>query len=599
LSQRIVLTGNQAIARGFWEGGGSVAASYPGSPTVEILETLKEYPEVYSHWALNEKIALEIAIGGSLAGARSLVSMKHVGLNIALDPFMTFTQIKTNGGFVLVVGDDPGLSSSQNEQDTRALARFAKVALLEPSTAQEAKDFVVAALHMSEEYHTPVIIRLTSNLCHSRGVVELGERIESPGQGFVKDQARYNMLPPYANQQQHFMRERLLRLAELGETSPLNRYEPREGSACLVITSALPYCYLMELNAPVSIMKLGLSYPLPLAHIKAISANYRQVLVLEELMPHMESELQAAGLCVYGKEYFPFTGELTSDEIRAGLARAGVPVEAPPLAPNPISTPLRTPILCAGCPHRPVFDVLREAKVDVIGDIGCYSLGILEPFEVLNTVISMGASLGIIQGVAKAHRHAGISRPLVATIGDGTFFHSGLSGFADLAKTTENITVIVLDNHTTAMTGGQDTLTTRSYLKDDSRYGMSIMEVLKSFGIKDIQEIDQFHVVKTKRLLAEALERDGLSVIIATRPCALNFKVKNPHFLVDPKVCIGCRRCVKVNCPPISMLMYEGQQKKQSFIDPAHCVGCSVCSQVCPVKAIKSSATLKGQEVQP
>ncbi len=237
--------------------------------------------------------------------------------------------------------------------------------------------------------------------------------------------------------------------------------------------------------------------------------------------------------------------------------------------------------------------------MDVIGDIGCYSLGILEPFEVLNTVISMGASLGMIQGVAKAHRHAGISRPLVATIGDGTFFHSGLSGFADLAKTTENITVIVLDNHTTAMTGGQDTLTTRSYLKDDSRYGMSIMEVLKSFGIKDIQEIDQFHVVKTKRLLAEALERDGLSVIIATRPCALNFKVKNPHFFVDPKVCIGCRRCVKVNCPPISMRMYEGQQKKQSFIDPAHCVGCSVCSQVCPVKAIKSSATLKGQEVQP
>ena len=591
---KIVMSGNQAVARGFWEAGGVVAASYPGSPTVEILESVKQYEEIFSHWAMSEKVALEIAIGASMAGARSMASMKHVGLNIASDPFMTFTQTRTNGGFLLVVGDDPGLSSSQNEQDTRLYARFANAALLEPSTPQEAIDFVKLGMQLSETYGTPVILRLTSNLCHSRGVVTPRERIEHEIPGFIKDQARYTMLPPHANTQQHFMHERMELMQGYAETAELlNVFLPGKGDETLLITSSLPYCYLMELEPHASVLKLGMTFPLPIEKIRGLSKEHQKVLVIEELMPLIENELKAAGISVKGKEFFPFTGELTSDVIRAGLTEAQVPMAVAPEVFERSSGPTRTPMLCSGCPHRPIFDVLREAEATVIGDIGCYSLGIIEPFEVLNTVISMGASLGMIQGVAKAHRYADKVRPLVATIGDGTFFHSGLSGFADLAQTDENITIIVLDNRTTAMTGGQTTPTTRDYLKDESLYGMSIAEILGSLGIKDVQEIDQFHLSKTKRVIGEAMERDGLSVIIAKRPCALKFKVVNPHFFVDPEICIGCRRCIQVNCPPISMHDYPAFDEKKSYINPNMCVGCSVCSQVCPVKAIKSSATLR------
>lgn len=593
--KKVVMSGNQAVARGFWEAGGVVASSYPGSPTVEILESVQQYREISGQWAMSEKVALEVAIGASMAGARSMASMKHVGLNIAADPFMTFTQTRTNGGFVVVVGDDPGLSSSQNEQDTRIYARFAHTAMLEPSTPQEVKDYVKQALSLSEEFGTPVIIRLTSNLCHSRGIVTLGEREERDIPGFVKDQPRYTMLPPHANRQQLFMHERIAKLQAFAESAPINSFHPGETNDTLIVTSSLPYSYLMELQPKASILKLGVTYPLPLEKIRQLALTHARVIVLEELMPLIENELRSAGLTVKGKEYFPFTGELTSDAIRIGLKKAGVPMADGPegviLPAAEVST--RTPMLCAGCPHRPIFDVLREAEVTVIGDIGCYSLGILEPFEVLNTVISMGASLGMVQGMARAHRHAGITHPLVVTIGDGTFFHSGLTGFADLARTEDNITVIVLDNRTTAMTGGQATPTTRDYLKDESLYGMSIAEILASFGITDVQEIDQFHLSKTRRIITEALERDGLSVIIAKRPCALNFKVVNPYFFVDPQVCISCRRCIQVNCPPISMQDYPDIDDKKSYINPDMCVGCSVCSQVCPVKAIKSSALLK------
>lgn len=586
-----------------------MASSYPGSPTVEILETLKEYSEVHSQWSMNEKIALEVAIGGSFAGARSMVSMKHVGVNIAADPFMTFTQVRTKGGFVLVVGDDPGLSSSQNEQDSRFFARFANAALLEPSTAQEAKDYMGEALRISEEYGTPVIVRLTSNLCHSRGIVELGERVEQEIEGFIVDQARYCMLPPYANKQQFFMQERVQQLQELSNNSLLNIYYDSGQRESLIITSGLPFEYLRELELDVSIFKMGMSYPLPVEKIRELAKDYKQVLVLEELMPFTEDALKAEGIEVEGKKFFSFTGELTTDRIRAGLVDAGVIDEKPQLPGNgmakgvevevDVNVPGRTPMLCAGCPHRPVFHILQKAKATVIGDIGCYSLGILEPFEVLNSVTSMGASLGIIQGVAMAHKTAGKVRPLVATVGDGTFFHSGLAGFADLARTEDNITIVVLDNRTTAMTGGQVTPTTKEYSQDDSLHGIKIQEVLKSFNIDDVTEIDQFDYSASKKVITEAMKREGLSVVIVTRPCALNFKVKEPNYYVDRKICISCRSCIQVNCPPISMKLYPGQSKKNSFINPGMCVGCSVCSQVCPVKAIKSSAdNVRDQEVK-
>lgn len=586
---KAILTGNEAVSRGFWEAGGLIASSYPGSPTVSILESMKTYDEIYAEWATNEKVAMEVVMGGSIAGARSLVSMKHVGINIASDSFMTFTQIKTKGGFLLVVGDDPGLTSSQNEQDSRFWGKFANIPILDPSSPQEVKDYIKDGLKISEEFNTPVLIRLTSRLCHSRGVVELEEREEVSSEGFIEDQSRYCMLPPYANASQYFMKERMEKLKTFNNNNSKNTLEINN-SKILVITSSLCYANLKEINAPVDILKLAMVWPLPIEYIKSISDKYDKILVLEETLGFIEEELKINNISVEGKKYFPFTGELSVDIIKEGLKEAGV-IDFTPKNIEAEKVPLRTPMLCSGCPHRPIFHILKMAKATVMGDIGCYSLGILEPFEVHKTNISMGASLGMVLGVAKAHKKLGINKPMVATIGDGTFFHSGMTGFLQLVGCKENITVIIMDNRTTAMTGGQITPTTSEYFKHIDSNAVSIAGVLKSFGIEDITIVDQFKYKETKETILNAMKREGLSVVITTRPCAINFKVKEPHFYVDENICISCRNCIRTNCPPISMKQYEGKEKKNSYIDPDMCVGCSVCSQVCPVGAIKRSTT--------
>ncbi len=592
---KVILTGNEAVSRGFWEAGGSIASSYPGSPTVSILESMKTYDEIYSEWATNEKVAMEIAMGGSIAGARSLVSMKHVGINIASDPFMTFTQIKTKGGFLLVVGDDPGLTSSQNEQDSRFWGKFANIPILDPSNPQEVKDYVKDGLRISEEFNTPVLIRLTSRLCHCRAVVELDERETVKVEGFTPDQSRYCMLPPYANAAQHFMKERIEKLKKFNNNNPKNVLE-NNNSKILVITSSLCYENLKEIDAPVDILKLAMVWPLPIDYIKNLSDKYDKILVIEETLGFIEEELKSHNINVEGKKYFSFTGELSIDMIKAGLKLARIidftnkNVEAEKIVP-------RTPMLCSGCPHRPIFHLLKMSNATVIGDIGCYSLGILEPFEVHKTNISMGASLGMALGVAKANSQAGIKKPIVATIGDGTFFHSGMTGFLQLVNCKENITVIVMDNRTTAMTGGQITPTTSEYFKEVDSNSVSIPEVIKSFGIEDVTVVDQFKYKETKDIIISAMKRDGLSVIVTTRPCALNFKIVKPHFYVDENICISCRNCIRTNCPPISMKQYEGKEKKNSYIDPDMCVGCSVCSQVCPVGAIKRSTINKQEDL--
>lgn len=595
--EKMILTGNQAVSRGFWEAGGVIASSYPGSPTVEILDSMAGYKEIQSQWAANEKVALEIAMGGSFAGARSIVSMKHVGINIASDPFMTFTQINTKGGFLLVVGDDPGLLSSQNEQDSRFWGKFANAAVLEPSNPQEVRDYVIKGLDISENFGTPVIVKLTSRLCHARGIVEVGDRTEQPIEGFVEDQSRYCMLPPYANAQQYFMKERIEKLQEYSNTSDINKLESNN-SDVLIITSGLTYQYLKELNISADILKLGMVYPVPVEKIHKLSSSYKRVVVIEELMPFIEDILKTNGIHVEGKNIFPFTGEITTEVLKECLYKAEIISDAPVFKEKDSSVPSRTPMLCSGCPHRPVFDILKKVRATVVGDIGCYSLGILEPFEVHKTNISMGASLGIAIGMAKAHREAGIKKPIVATIGDGTFFHSGLSGFVDIARTKENITIIVMDNRTTAMTGGQVSPTTGDYFKDKFEFSLSIPEILKSFGITDITVVDQFKVKETRTAILGAMKRDNVSIIVTTQPCALNFKIKKPHYYVDEDICIGCRSCIKVNCPPISMKLYPGKDKKNSYINPDMCVGCSVCSQVCPVGAIKCSADISEKEGQ-
>ena len=592
MTNKKILTGNEAISRGFFEGGGMIASSYPGSPTVQILDSLKQYEEIYSDWGTNEKVAMEIAIGGSISGARSMVSMKHVGVNIASDPFMTFTQTKTKGGLLLVVGDDPGLSSSQNEQDSRFWGKFANIPILDPGSPQEAKDFAIEGLKISEKFHTPVLIRIMSRLCHCRSAVELLDREEFVPEGFVAEQGRYSMLPPYSNTQQHFMKERMEKLQNFNEDYKYNLLEEGLGKDFLIITSGLIYESLKELELEnISILKLGMIWPLPIQKIKKLCEEYSNIIVLEELLPFIEEQLKINEISAKGKEYFSFTGELTIEDVKRGLNKAGVLNNYTELEVSQNKEIItRTPMLCSGCPHRPVFHILKANNATVIGDIGCYSLGMNEPFEVHKTNISMGASLGMALGVATVQSKIKKQKPIVATIGDGTFFHSGMTGFIQLAKTTENITVIIMDNRTTAMTGGQNTPTTGDYFKEEVGYHCSIPDILKSFGIVDIIVVDQFKYKETKESINNAMKRTGLSVIVTTRPCALNFKIKSSHFYVDENICISCRSCIRTNCPPISMKMYPGHEKKNSYINPDMCVGCSVCSQVCPVGAIKCSS---------
>ncbi|SCZ76262.1 indolepyruvate ferredoxin oxidoreductase subunit alpha [Acidaminobacter hydrogenoformans] len=595
-----LMTGNEAAARGFYEAGGLVASSYPGSPTVELLEAIRKYtPEVYAEFSVNEKVALEVGIGASFTGARTLVSMKHVGVNIAMDPLMTFTQTPVQGGFLLVSGEDPGMASSQNEQDNRVLGKFANMAILDAGSAQEAKDFAMLGLSLSEDYGMPVMLRMTSRVCHSRSPVELGEREAHEITGFSKIPEDFGMVPPNTFPKQYEMKQRIIRLAEDASGHDINFLEAWEGDSespsgaaetvkTLVITSGLMYYNLKELKAPVDIYKLGMVYPLPVEALRSLVQDYEQVLVLEELTPFIENELKLSGIACEGKKYFSFTGELHTEMIEAGLVEAGVLKTAKVEVAREVDTVARISMFCAGCPHRPVFDILKKNKISVLGDIGCYSLAVLEPLHMLSTIISMGSTIGILKGMSKALALAGKSEPLVSVIGDGTFFHSGMTGALNLLHQLDpaaNLTLIILNNGTTAMTGGQMTATSGSYTEDWDM-NTSIPELLKAMGFPRVVAVDQFDYKAAKAAIEAELKFEGLSIVMTTRPCALNFKIREPYFVVDPQVCIGCRSCVKTNCPPIVMKAYEGIDKLKSSIDPDLCVGCSVCAQVCPVNAI-------------
>ena len=590
-----MMTGNQAIARGFYEAGGHVAASYPGSPTVEMLEEIKhQYPEIYAEFSVNEKVALEVGIGSSMTGARTLVSMKHVGVNVAADPLMTFTETKTKGGFVLMSGDDPGMASSQNEQDNRIFAQFANMPVLDPSDSQEAKDFTKLGLEISETYMTPVMLRITSRLCHGRGLVTIDDRKPHDIKGFEKSPNDYGMIPPNTFDKQYHMKERIEKLQSDLEQLNVNHYEAVSGAKTLIITSGLAYQNTMELKPNASILKLGIVFPLPMSWIRTLSTQYEKILVIEEMTPFIENQIKLAGISCEGKAFFPFTGELDIEVIEKGLAEAGVSVGNPTVMPVGLpeeNVMGRLPMFCAGCPHRPVFDILKKSKNTVIGDIGCYSMGILFPLEVLDSIISMGASLGMIKGMKKAQRLSGKNEPLVAVIGDGTFYHSGMTGMMNLLHQldpSDNMTIIILNNGTTAMTGGQPNASSSPY-GDGSDMHIDMPKLIETMGFERIRVVDQFNYKETKRIMDEEMKHEGLSVVITTRPCALRYKIKEPHFYVDPTICIGCRSCVKTNCPPIHMKAYEGIEKLKSSIDPTLCVGCSVCSQVCPVGAIKRS----------
>ncbi|HWR82382.1 MAG TPA: indolepyruvate ferredoxin oxidoreductase subunit alpha [Candidatus Deferrimicrobium sp.] len=581
-----LLSGNEAVARGAYEAGVKLAASYPGTPSTEILETLAErYPSVYSQWSPNEKVAYEVAIGASIGGARALVTMKHVGLNVAADPFMTNAYTGVNGGLVVVSADDPEMHSSQNEQDNRFFARFAQVPMLEPADSQEAKDMLPAAFELSEKFDTPVLIRMTTRVSHSKGIVKLGDTVAGPDKKFVKDPAKYVMIPANARKRHVVVVQRLEKLKAYTEESRFNIVE-ENGSRLGIISGGVAYQYAKEVAPNFDYFKLGMSYPLPLKRIGEFVKSHERVIVIEELEPFYEDQIKAAGIIVEGKKYFGTLGELSPYRVAAGLKEAGLidviqEAEIPPeanLFPRP-------PVLCPGCPHRGAFMALKKLGVAVTGDIGCYTLGVLEPLNALDTCICMGASIGSAIGMEKVK---GSAKGTVAVIGDSTFLHSGVTGLMDAVYNNSNVTVIILDNHATAMTGGQQHPATGLTLMGEKAGQVDIATIVRALGVKNVRELDPYDYDGVLNGIKEEMSRPGPSVIITNRPCVLMpERIMDEPYVIDLELCNGCSACFRISCPAIlasSETNNHGHPK--AVIDETQCTGCTLCAQICPTEAI-------------
>jgi len=594
---RILMSGNEAVARGAWEAGVTVASSYPGTPSTEILEALARYPDIYAEWAPNEKVAFEVAMGASLAGARSLVSMKHVGLNVAADPLMTGSYIGVRAGFVVVVSDDVGMGSSQNAQDTRYYARFAKVPLLEPSDSQEAKTFVREGFRLSEQMDTPVILRLTTRISHVKGLVDLGERPAVPFLGFAKDAGKYVMIPGHARKRQPMVLQRLIDLAQLGEASPLNPIE--WGSREIGIIAGGPaYVYAREAFPEASFLKLGFSFPLPERLIREFASQVKRLYIVEELEGLVEAEVLAMGIRVDSVGKLPRTGELNPQRVRAALdggARRKDEVSSPPPDLEMLPFP-RPPTLCAGCPHMGVFYTLGKMKDLIIaGDIGCYTLGVGSPWNATHTCVCMGASLGNALGMEKAYKMAKKDQKIVAMIGDSTFLHSGMTGLLDIVYNGGNVTVFILDNRAVGMTGGQDHPGTGVTLQQQATKPVDFVALCKALGVEHVQLVDPYRLPDVYKAVKEALAHPGPSVILTNQPCVLieEFHRSQPFEVLD-ELCNGCGACLKTGCPAIQVIRREvvrlpnGRDKELNYvtIDPMGCNGCDLCVQTCGPKAI-------------
>lgn len=572
-----LMLGNEAFARGLYEAGCKVVSSYPGTPSTEITEEVAKYDEVYAEWSPNEKVALEVALGASIAGARSFCGMKHVGLNVAADPLYTASYSGVNAGLVIAVADDQGMHSSQNEQDSRHHAIASKVPMLEPSDSSECKEFVKLAFEISESFDTPVIVRMSTRVAHSQSIVCTQERQELELKEYVKTPQKYVMMPAYAKGRHVFVEERIKKLTEYAETSPLNRVEISENAEFGVITNGSAYQYTKEaLGDKASVLKLGIVNPLPVKLIQDFASKYEKIYVIEELDGIIEQHCRNIGVNnVEGKNIFGYIGEIPQSVIAEKLL--GEKKEFVSLDEN---IPLRPPVMCAGCPHRGLFYCLKKLNVTVSGDIGCYTLGAVAPLNAMDTTICMGASISALHGFNKA-RGAESEHKSVAVIGDSTFMHSGMTGLVNIAYNNSNSTVIILDNSITGMTGHQQNPTTGKNLKGDPAAAVNLEELCKAIGIKRVRVVDPYNLAETESAIKEELQADEASVVISRRPCALLKYVKhNPPFKVDNDKCVGCKSCMKLGCPAISI------KNKKAVIDHTQCVGCGICKEMCRFNAI-------------
>ncbi len=570
-----LMLGNKAFARGLFEAGCKVVSSYPGTPSTEITEEAAKYDEIYAEWAPNEKVAMEVALGASMAGARSFCGMKHVGLNVAADPLYTASYTGVNGGMVIAVADDPGMHSSQNEQDSRHHAEASKVMMLEPSNSDECKRYTKLAFELSERFDTPVIVRMSTRVSHSQSAVELNEREEIALKDYEKNPSKYVMMPAYARGRHIFVEQRTLDEIEYAESSDINTVEDN-GADIGVITSGISYVYSKEaLGDRVNYLKLGIVYPLPKKLIEDFCKKCKKVYVIEELDPFIENHCKALGLEVVGKEIFSMLGEYSQS-----LIAERVFGEKKDYTELDEQIPVRPPVMCAGCPHRGLFYCLSKLGLTVSGDIGCYTLGAAAPLTAMDSTICMGASISALHGFNKARE--GADKKSVAVIGDSTFMHSGMTGLVNIAYNASNSLVIILDNSITGMTGHQQNPTTGKNLKGDPAAAVNLEELCKAIGIKNVSVVDPYHMSECEKVIKEKVALDEPCVIISRRPCALLKYVKhNPPLNVESDKCVGCKQCLKIGCPAISI------HDKKCEIDSTQCVGCGICKEMCRLGAIR------------
>ena len=595
-----LLSGNEAIARGAWEAGVEVASAYPGTPSTEILEVFAPMPDVYGEWATNEKVGMDVAIGAAYAGRRAMTCMKHVGLNVAADAFFYVSMTGTEAGLVIVTADDPEMHSSQNEQDNRRYAKFARVPCLEPSDSQEAKDMVGVALEMSEQFDTPVMLRITTRIAHSHTPVEMGERRRRPPavEKYPRNFEKYVMLPMNARRRHPALEERIALLAGYGENFPYNRVEMGD-TQIGIVTCGISYQYAREVFPDASFLRLGMTYPLPRQLIADFASKVERLIVIEELDPFLEEELVLQGIKVEGKSVFPMCGELSPQIVRDAALDGGLLSESDRIVPpNPITgeLPGRPPVLCPGCPHRGVFYVMKRLKFPVQGDIGCYTLGGMPPLSDIDTCGCMGAGIGVAHGADVAgdpERH-------VAVIGDSTFFHTGMPALLNTVYNKGKSITVIMDNRVTAMTGHQDNPSTGKTLQKEEALEIEFEPLVRAMGVNEVYTVDAYDLDGVKNAFKQSLESDEPAVIITRRECALLPQARKKYrpLRVDREKCVACWTCFRIGCPAIrrSDEVFEKTNRQKSDIDPLLCTGCEVCAQVCPQNAILFRAQLDEEE---